>query len=180
MSIRLTLNKTKKVTMISLMAAAAIATNYLLIGVFNVKLMDIIVFATGYLLGSASGATVGFLVWMVYGTLNPYGFNLPILLATALSETIYGISGGLFSIKMGLIENMKPDLRLAVIGFLLTLIYDLMTNVVSVVTVGVPLTMGLIAGIPFGLMHEVSNSIFFAFGLPPLVRSINQFMKVKR
>jgi hypothetical protein len=46
--------------------------------------------------------------------------------------------------------------------------------------VGVPLTMGLIAGIPFGLMHEVSNSIFFAFGLPPLVRSINQFMKVKR
>jgi hypothetical protein len=177
MCLRVSLSRTKKITVMALMIAAAIASNYVLIGVVNVKFMDLIVFTTGYILGTIWGASVGFLVWIAYGTLNPYGFSLPILFATALSETIFGLCGGLFPLKISLNEGFVPNFRLAVTGFLLTVVYDIVTNIVSVITVGVPLGIGLIAGIPFSLMHEISNAAFFALGLPPLVRAINQFMR---
>jgi hypothetical protein len=177
MCLRVSLSRTKKITIMALMIATAIATNYVLIGVVNVKFMDLIVFTAGYMLGTIWGAGVGFLVWIAYGTLNPYGFSLPILIATALSETVFGLCGGLFPLKISLNEGFVPDFRLAVTGFLLTVVYDIVTNIVSVITVGVPLGIGLIAGIPFSLMHEISNAAFFSLGLPPLVRAINQFMR---
>jgi len=174
------ISKTKKISVIALMGAAAIATNYVLIGVVNVKFMDLIVFTSGYMLGSASGASVGLLVWIAYGTLNPYGFSVPILIATALSETIFGVCGGFFHFKIGKNKVFGLDFRLAITGFLLTVIYDLMTNVVSVLTVGIPLRIGLISGIPFSLMHEISNAAFFALGFPPLVHAINQLTRYRK
>ena len=170
-------SRTKKISLIALMGSAAIATNYVLIGVVNVKFMDLIVFTSGYLLGTLPGASVGLLVWLAYGTLNPYGFSIPILAATALSETLFGVCGGLLHQKITSSKRFEFDFRLAIIGFLITVIYDLVTNIASVLTVGVPLRIGLIAGIPFSLIHEISNAFFFALGFPPLVHTINQLTR---
>lgn len=168
--------QSRRAAAIAILTAAAISTNYLLIGVANVKLMDLIVFSSGYLYGCSAGAMVGLLTWLVYGTLNPYGFSLPILIATMLSETLYGVVGGLLA-KRGFWGGDLVDgaIRFGALGFLLTSIYDLLTNIVSGLVAGVPISVALIAGIPFALIHEVSNALIFSLGAPPLMKTLSRF-----
>jgi hypothetical protein len=159
------------------MTATCIVTNYVLIGVTNVKFMDLIVFITGFLFGPVTGGSVGFLTWIVYGTLNPFGFALPILVATSFSECIYGVVGGLVGRNSsGFMGDgfFASNLKFAIIGFILTFFYDLITNIVSAVTVGLPIQVGLISGIPFAIIHEVSNAVFFFMGASPAIKGIRR------
>ena len=164
----------RQISLVAVLTATAIATNYLLIGALNIKFMDLIVFTSGYLMGSYLGAFTGGLVWLVYGTINPFGFSLPVFISTVLGEAMYGISGGFFS---GKDSGRGFDPWVAVTGFLLTFVYDLFTNIVSGVTAGVPIPLALITGTPFALAHMVSNTVFFGFGFRPLVHAINKVMK---
>ena len=172
------LTPARKASMLAVMAAAAIATNYLLIGVVNVKFMDLIVFTGGYLYGSGFGATLGALIWLVYGTLNPFGVNLVTLAATITGEVLYGVAGGVLRGGLKVKPGWGPDLRLGVAGFLLTFVYDVFTNVVSAYVAGIPVSVALISGVPFALMHELSNAVFFAVGLPPLLQAIGRTMNI--
>lgn len=169
-------NKTRKIALLAVLTATSIATNYLMIGVINVKLMDLIVFTSGYLLGSGLGAFTGVLVWLVYGTINPFGFSLPIFLSTMVGESFFGFAGGLFRNRSN-DEKSGFDPWIAVTGFLLTLIYDLFTNIVSGLTAGIPIIIALITGIPFSLAHMLSNTFFFGFGFNPLTSQIKKVMK---
>lgn len=168
----------QRVGIISILTATCIATNYLLIGVVNVKFMDLIVFVSGFVFGPLIGASVGVLTWMVYGTLNPYGFSLPILVVTSVGESLYGVVGGLIGArKMGTVGvNFSDNVKFGIIGFLLTFVYDLMTNVVSGLSVGIPLSITLVSGIPFAIAHEVSNTAFFFIGASPLVTAIGRIL----
>ncbi len=161
---------------IAVLTAACIATNYLLIGVVNVKFMDLIVFAGGFTFGPLTGASIGVLTWLVYGTLNPYGFSLPIFIATSLGESLYGIVGGLLGKRSNSImgSGFSANIKFAIIGFLLTFAYDLMTNIVSAISIGIPLTIAMVTGIPFAIAHEVSNAAFFFLGASPLVLAIDR------
>lgn len=169
----------KKIASMAIMTAAAVSTNYLLIGVVNVKLMDLIVFTGGYLYGSLFGSGLGFMIWLVYGTLNPYGFSFPTLVATSLSETIYGIFGNIYRIHIEGGDGLSSSLKLGILGFLLTFVYDLVTNIFTAFVIGIPIPAALIAGIPFSIIHEISNALFFAVGFPPLIQAlrINQVVK---
>ena len=171
-------NEAHKISLVALLAAAAIASNYMLIGVVNVKFMDLIVFTSGYLLGPKHGVLTGILVWLVYGTLNPYGFSLPVFLATTLGESTFGLAGGLYK-KTSTSTMRGVDIWAAFTAFLLTLVYDLFTNAVSGLTVGVPVTVALITGIPFTLTHVLSNTLFFGVGFKPLTNSINKLLGEK-
>ncbi len=162
--------------MLAVLTAAAISSNYLLIGVVNVKFMDLIVFASGYLFGAGFGVAVGTLTWLVYGTLNPYGFMLPILVSTILGESIYGIAGGLASRVMRVGKGRGADIRFGVVGFLLTVVYDLFTNIVSALVIGLPISVGLVTGLPFTAIHTFSNTVFFTFGMPPLANAIQRLI----
>lgn len=166
-----------RASIIAVLTAACIASNYLLIGLVNVKFMDLIVFAAGFAFGPLTGASVGVLTWLVYGTLNPYGFSLPILLATSLGESLYGVAGGLMGERgpdFG--RGLSASVKFAVVGFLLTFAYDLVTNVASALSVGIPITVALITGIPFSVAHEVSNAAFFFLGASPLVTAIDRLL----
>lgn len=156
------------------MSAAAIASNYLLIGVANIKFMDLIVFTSGFIMGPTMGAITGAMVWLIYGTINPFGFSLPILIATMCSETVYGIAGGLY--RKSSSNGTGFDIWVAVIGFLATFLYDLITNIVSAYTVGIPISVGLVTGIPFMLAHVLSNTVFFGLGFRPLSNSIQKIL----
>lgn len=169
-------NSTVKIALLVVMAAVVIASNYLLIGVVNVKFMDLIVFACGYVMGASFGGVLGGLIWLVYGSLNPYGFE-PFMFATTMTmEGLIGISGGFVRSVMDVGVSRKPDLRLSVIGFALTLIYDIVTNIVSALTIGIPIPVALVSGIPFMLVHELSNAVFFGFGGPPLINSMRKVL----
>lgn len=177
---------TKKLSLIILMTAISLASSYAMIGIPNVNLMDLFVFISGYLMGAFSGIIVGVLTWLVYGTLNPLGFNLAILAATCLGESLYGFVGGL-SAKLGLglgLSSVKVEdkmlwwvnLKFGIIGFLLTFIYDLFTNIVSGLIVNIPPFIAIMQGIPFAVAHEVSNFFFFFFGCSALIVSIRKIL----
>jgi hypothetical protein len=165
----------RKIALTAILAATAIATNYILIGALNIKFMDLIVFTSGYMMGSWMGAFTGALVWLVYGVINPFGFSLPIFASTIIGETMFGIAGGFFTAR-GVDSKMGFDPWAAVTGFLLTFVYDLFTNIVSGVTAGVPIPLALITGTPFMFAHMTSNTLFFGFGFNPLVNSIKKVM----
>lgn len=175
-------SSSQRACVIAVMTAACISTNYLLIGITNIKLMDLIVFASGFIFGTYVGASVGLLTWLVYGTLNPYGFSLPILAATCAGESLYGVAGGLLGSRTVQGSHGKDissilfiNARFAIIGFLLTFIYDFFTNIVSGFVAGIPITVALLSGIPFAIAHEFSNTAFFFIGASPLIRAMGRF-----
>jgi lysylphosphatidylglycerol synthetase-like protein (DUF2156 family) len=168
---------TVKVAIIAVFCAVSIGTDYALFSLWNIKLMDFIVFIGGFCFGPVVGVSIGVISWTVYGTLNPQGFVLPVLLATMFSETIYGIAGGL--IRKGLTgmkdEAWRASVFFASVGVLLTLIYDVITNVVFGLTAGWNVIFAVVVGfIPFGLVHEISNMVFFGIGSVPLISAINK------
>ena len=159
--------------MIATMTATCLATNYALIGIPNVKLMDFLVFASGFLFGARAGALVGVLTWSIYGLLNPYGFNLPIYVATATSETIYGLAGGLLR-RSGALSSRDglpwSVYKMGALGFSLTAIYDLLTNLAFALSFGVPILLALATGAFLALVHELTNAAIFAACAPVLMR----------
>lgn len=165
-----------RASIIAVMTAACIISNYLLIGVFNVKLMDLIVFSSGFLFGPTVGASIGILSWLVYGTINPYGFSLPILVSTSLMESLYGVVGGFLGTKDRIGRGLMSNLKFGIIGFLLTFIYDLVTNIVTGISTGIPVAVTIITGIPFAILHESSNAAFFFFGVQPLVSAVGRLI----
>jgi hypothetical protein len=172
--------QTLKIAVVTGLAALSIGTNYALMGAWNVKLMDFIVFVGGFCFGPLVGVLIGAISWAVYGTLNPQGIVLPIWLATMFSETIYGIMGGFLRKVLG--SNLKGErwrasVFFASIGALLTLLYDVITNVVFGLTVGWNVIFAVVVGfVPFGLLHEVSNICFFGFGSVPVISAISKVL----
>jgi len=173
----------RRLALIALLTALGVSTNYALIFLPNVKLMDAVVFVAGFAMGPGAGALTAALVWLVYGVINPYGFSLPILLTTITGETVYGVVGGLLGRRMS--RRGKPGAGLAasersillgVTGLLCTLVYDVFTNAVSGLIAYNSIWLGLATmnfPLPLGLMHEASNLFFFAL-VAPLLISITQ------
>jgi len=176
-----TILSTRHLSIIVIMTATCLSTNYLMLGLVNVKFMDLIVFTLGLSLGSMVGVTVGILTWLIYGSLNPFGFSFPILIATCIGESVYGLAGGVLK-KTHFYDHSKliskyltMGSKFAILGFLLTFVYDQFTNIMSALTIGIPLNIGLVMGIPFSIIHEVSNATFFFVGAAPLTNLIKRF-----
>ena len=174
----------RKVALITVLVALSIATNYALVGVNNVKIMDLIVFVGGFLFGPLVGALTGMLSWMIYGAINPYGFVPQIYVATILAETIYGLLGGLLGKKLLASQVEGQGLRLSlffgIIGFTSTLIYDLATTVVYALVIENPVIPTIVMGVPFTLVHELSNTAFFILGCVPIIVSVKSFIGAER
>lgn len=167
----------KKVASLAVLAALAISSNYVLLSLPNVKLMDVVVFASSMAMGLKFGAVLAVLIWIVYGTLNPYGFNLLTLIIVTLSEMIYVLFSkiprllGFRAAK----ASLHDSLILASIGLFSTLIYDLATNAfVGYLFYGSVIT-GLITmnfPIPMGIFHELSNALLFPIAAPVIYRAL--------
>jgi len=163
----------RKVSLIAVTVAASLGSNYILIGVANVKIMDLLVFISGFIFGSLIGASVGVLIWAIYGVLNPYGFVPQIWFATMLSESVYGVVGGILGKSLSIASPSNNKILLSIlfgaVGFLLTFIYDLATNIAFALTFNVPLIAALITGVPFALIHQASNAVLFGICSIPLL-----------
>ncbi len=172
----------KKLAVIATLTAISVGTNYAMIYLFNIKLMDLIVFVGGFCFGPIAGASIGITSWAVYGSVNPYGFSLPIWVSTMLSESIYGVAGGFarkaFNLnKAGQLENHRFStcIFFGTLGMLLTFAYDIITNVVFGYISGWSILFAIIMGfIPFGLVHVVSNAFFFGLGCTPAIRAVSK------
>ena len=169
---------TFKVAIIATLVALSIATNYVLLGVHNIKLMDFIVFVGGFCFGSVIGASIGVLSWLIYGTLNPYGFVPQVWLATMFAESIYGIVGGFLGKSLTSTNFNGQQLRLSVffatMGFLPTVIYDLITNVAYASSFNVRIVAAILVGAPFTVLHEVANAAIFGVCSVPMITALER------
>jgi len=176
--------KTSHLAIISSLVALCVATNYALVGVPNVKVMDFIVFVGGFCFGITAGALVGILSWTVYGVLNPYGFVPQIWLATMFSESIYGVVGGLLGKNFASTDFHDQRVRLiiffAATGFILTMVYDVITNIVYAWTLNIPVITTMAVGAPFTVLHEISNTQIFGIGSAMMVTAIRKIFQGER
>jgi LytS/YehU family sensor histidine kinase len=178
------LMNSKRLAIIAILAALSIGTNYAMISLYNVKVMDLVVFVGGFCFGPFVGALIGIVSWIVYGSLNPLGFSFPIWLSTMFSEAIYGIAGafmrkslspkGLRGFKD---ERVAISIYFGIIGMFLTLTYDVITNIVFGYVSGWNILFAIIVGfVPFGFVHMASNAFFFGLGCVPTINAISKIV----
>jgi hypothetical protein len=167
---------TRELVRTALLAAACAALGYLLAGVPNVELISAGVFTSGALLGVRRGALCGGLAEAIYAGVNPNGISQPVLYAAqVLGFVILGAAGGALRPLMQRRAVLVQTALAAVCGFVLTLVYDLLTNAAVWVTarenasLAAIVVMGL--SFPFPLAHPLGNTIGFALMVPAVLRA---------
>ena len=167
-----------KVALIAVFTAMSLGTNYALIDVPNVKLMDALVFTAAFLFGLDVGVGSAISIWAIYGFVNPYGqADFVTLFLVMTGECFYALSGVLLRRASVAHDSLKPWSTsvpiypaFAFIGFLATFAYDVFTNfgtwVFRANSVYQAFVIGMITGAPFAVVHEVSNLFFFGIVAP--------------
>lgn len=177
---------TSKVALIAVFTALSLGTNYLMIDVPNVKLMDSLVFVAAFLFGLDVGVATGTSIWLVYGFVNPYGQDSPFLLSFLVAgESFYAIAGAVLKRTSGATQLLtNGNYRHATVvfgglGLVTTFAYDALTNFGDKLPYTSSLyqafLIGMITGAPFALFHELSNIAFFATIVPAALYATRRF-----
>ena len=173
---------TRKALLASLLISATVVLGIALAGVPNVELMTITVFVAGYMLGARLGVVVGVVSITVHSLLNPLGAALPpLLLAQVVGFLLIGLGGALVGPRIASFRyRLAAILVSGVVGFLLTFIYDICTNIGAFFTIsGDQAPSSLIkfvtAGLAFMAMHLVWNATLFFVVLTPVVVVLKKY-----
>jgi uncharacterized membrane protein len=176
----LPISRTRKVALVAMLTALAVATDYAMLPLANVKLMDSIVFVASLAFGLEVGVSVGALTWLVYGEVNPLGPDGGVLLLVLIgSETVYALLGYFARRFFDPDRTSLParSLLWGSLGLIGAFTYDLITNVVPPLLAGDSLSASLlflVPGAPFMLAHEVSDFVFFSAVAPLLYGAIRK------
>jgi hypothetical protein len=155
---------TKKIALAGLLSSLAVALGFLFLAVPNVELMTLVVFVSGGLLGARGGALVGIVSMLIYSVANPMGAAIPLVTVSQLAGLgIVGAAGAVGPQVRRLFRGRAArSTAFAVVGVLLTVQYDLLTNLALGVSVG-GITAVVAAGLLFALVHFISNALIFFF-----------------
>ena len=161
----------RKVALVSIMTALALVGSYVFIAIPNVELGSVVLFITGLVFGIEIGLATMLISAVIFSMINPWGAAVPIiLLSQVIAWAIIVITGYLVSL------NKTPErykqLYLGVLGFLVTLIFDLITNLGYSIGFSIPYSIALATGLPYLVVHVISNTIIFSQGIPPIERII--------
>ena len=178
------------IAIVSVFSALAVASNYAMFPLFQVKLMDSLVFIAAYLFGLRVGVSVASITWLVYGSLNPLGAaGFPLLLILMAGEMVYAVSGALLGRVWhrstsfgGGRRYLNRSLILGVTGLLSAFTYDIWTNAIDGVLIYRSMQGALIritTGAYFALVHETADFLFFALAVPALIVSISRVGSLK-
>ena len=145
--------------------ALAVATDYAMLPLANIKLMDSIVFVSALTFGLEVGVSVGALTWLVYGEVNPLGPDGGLLLIILIcSETIYAIFG--YVVRMTFdydrIDIPTRSLLWGSLGLIGAFIYDLITIITPTLISGSSLMVAIFSlgpAAPFMVAHEISDAV---------------------
>jgi hypothetical protein len=173
--------RSTKVMITAVFTALALATNYALIGIPNVKIMDTLVFIAAFFFGLRLGISVAVSIWLVYGFVNPYGVDTFLMLSfLMIGECFYALAG--FALKRSFVardlvkgtkEYQRVSITFGLVGLLATFAYDILTNfgswVLGTSSLYQAFVIGNIIGAPFSVAHEASNVVFFATIAPAIV-----------
>ena len=150
----------------------------------NVEFTSLFAFAVGCIFGLGVGAFFGGFVMFVNGFFSPWGFaglNMPFQI---VGMALVGLAGGIYRRYMHVQSVGELCMETAVLGTFLTVVYDLITNLGTAVSIylGMPLplalTTALAYGAPFSFIHAVSNAVVFGVVFLPLLRAVNRVVQV--
>jgi hypothetical protein len=161
----------------AIFCALAIGMGFSLMLVPNVELITVIVFLSGLTLGAKWGTLVGGTVIFIYSGLNPMGSGLsfpPLFLMQIIGMSITGAVGGfvrpIFYRKQFSVISLAG---LSIVGFSVTLIYDVLTLVSYPISAGLGMAgvlAALVKGMGFIILHEISNAVVFVVAVPSVVK----------
>ncbi|MDP6340278.1 MAG: hypothetical protein QF842_08175 [Candidatus Marinimicrobia bacterium] len=161
----------------SIFCALAVGMGFSLMLVPNVELITVIVFLSGLTLSTGWGALVGITAIFIYSGLNPMGSGLsfpPLFIMQILGMAITGAVGGFVRPVLFKKEfNVAALIILALLGFTLTLIYDVFTLISYPISAGLGMTgvmAALVKGLGFTILHEISNAVVFVVAVPAVVK----------
>ncbi len=184
----------RQVALIAVMSALSIVIAYSrglaissLPGVF--EFMTVLIFISGFCFGSIVGVSVGIISLSIY-MLVPYPFAHPaawlytispiLLLVMAALGALFGLAGALSSRILKPVGWGRFSLSLAVIGFALTLTYDILSSLgfaLAYPAFSDPIQAIYLTFIPLyypwpPIIHTFTNTIIFAVIAPPLIQGI--------
>jgi hypothetical protein len=152
-----------KLSKTAMFIALGVAVGYLLAAVPNVEGVSAVSFFSGYLLGGASGSVVGAVSMLLFSAFNPLGPPvLPVLCAQVVVTGLIGVSGDLWRRLASHVD--RAEILAGAFGAVLTLGYSVLTDYGFAVSIGRwrdPLPV-IAAGLPFSVLHIVSNALIFA------------------
>ena len=155
--------------------AALVALAYVLklpfLSVPNVEFFTYLCFVAGYLFSVWSGALTAAVAMTLYSLFNPYGPAGPVLtVAKVLATIVVGLAGGVaFRLKFVPRSTLPSLIVAALLGLILTLQFDLVTNLAIVATTG-QFWPVMAAAVPFAAIHLASNTLLFLLFNPLLFR----------
>lgn len=172
--------KSFKIVLISMFTALSVVIGYMLAFIPNIELFTLMIFLSGFILGSKYGFLVGLFSSLIFTFLNPIGPSpVPLLVVQLVYYSIVGISGGLSKKFLLKKDYFKPHedvyvfkvlLIFALLGALLTFSYDFCSTFVDSIFYGIPFIPYYLSGIVFTTLHLVGNTLGFIFILPGLIQ----------
>jgi len=169
------MRSTKTLTLIAIFTSLIIASDYALAPVYNVKLMDTLVFSAAFSFGLKIAASIAFLAELIWSVVNPTGFSIPIIPFLIAGEMIF-VLAGYFASKIWKIQDVSGlssrNLYFGAILAICAFVWGVEVNVATGLLAGARSLYELlgfeVAGIYFDLAHEVSDFVLGST-LAPLV-----------
>lgn len=174
----------RRLTLISLFAAAMVALGLTFITVPNVELVTLTCFLAGVFLGTRDGIAAAALGEGLYSFLNPMGAAPPpLFLAQVIGMSLAAFVGSMsakdtfwlfvrFKIDKTKWPIWKSSIFFGVLGLLLTLIFDLLTTASFLLFAGLSVEKfiaSLVFGMYFYFLHIGFNTLIFAGVLPVII-----------
>lgn len=162
---------------VGLLAALTAAAGYDPIP--NVELISIVLFLAGAHVGLSAGLVVALIGRGIHSLVNPWGPAPPIILVgNVVGSMLFAAAGALLGpVIASRLSVATRVAALAAIGAAVTLAYDVITNLATVMTMGAqaePLPV-LLMGVPLAIVHIISNAIVFpVVGSPLLARVVRR------
>jgi len=164
----------------ALFAGVCAAAGYLLMPLPNVEAFTALLFVAGYTLGAGRGIVAAVVASVIYFGFNPQGGGFPPLLAAQASGAVLSpLAGALFrrATNHRAISRAKRGLLLAACAVAVTFVFDLLTNLAFPLATGQDLRgvmVFLAGGLPFSLVHIISNVAIFILLIPPLLELVKR------
>ncbi len=151
------------VARVGVFAALAFGINTPFLAIPNIELFSFSLFLSGLYLGKSGGTATALVAGIIFVFFNPNGAQpiLAIGLVQLFGFLLFGFIGGLLRPAILKKDNIKITVALLLVsGLVLTLWYDLTTNLAFAYIFG-PFWPALVAGLGFSIIHTVSNTVIF-------------------
>jgi hypothetical protein len=175
------IQRTRRATLAGLLVALTVAAGYSLAGVPNVELVTLLVFLSGFLLGTRVGPVMGAASWGLYSALNPLGAAVPpVLVAQMSAGALIGLAGaaaGPFILER--VGRPAGMILCGLTGLVLTVVFQALVNTAAFFTFVDDRGAGafwtfMAGGIAFTAMHLVWNTSLFFVTLRPVMSVLDR------